>query len=492
MQWNPKITWFSSTAIISLLMAILLFWPGSEFSGLEISGSGIGTNLDPSNANGNSKSNGEGAAKPPDIMVNPGTITKTDGNAGGGTGGGNPPGLNQESPPLPPPGPDDKAIGEATDKSGKKSHFLTLTTGTNEVEKGESFDYQIRTRDEILPESLKPEVFINNEQKGAEFDVAVTGKGKDFRIRVTTKKGGKLDLEIREGTLLDTPSGKTYKLGKCIHYGKPVEVWEPITLKTKIDKMMVQPGEKVLYDMEFSPKPVAQEIDVGDFRNNQSTPVKFDGLKPGNSGWQMEARASEPGKIQLAFDKPFRGRSADGILLKSKGPWVDNKEVEVQTARLDIKGKMLLVIADTAFFRSNRNRIARLMTLAKGDFHPDPIFLLKSNGTLLPWDGTNPERDMPWAPEDLAKAWSAVPQALTRQTKTPEVGTFLLWPESSNQDTFSPVLKTTGSSERKLGLIGNPNRVPEELEKQLPAGNLLDLRTDWQALVGSIELQLVK
>lgn len=494
MKWNPVYTWSSSTAFMTALMAILLIWPETEGKTLVAIGPGtiipiqpepIPVPDKPKEPNEESNKKAENKSSPDNHGRGAGG-----GNKGGGDGTETNPGGNVIYPPI---GPNDKTQVEAADPSGKRTHFLTLSTNTDEVEKGQSFDYHLKTLDEILIESLKSEFFKNKETNGAKVDVTVTGKGKDFNIHVKTKTGGNLYLEIAEGTLLASPSGKTYKLGKCKHFGKPVEVWEPIVLTTKVDKLMVQPGEKVVYDIGMEPKPESFNLDQENFRNNQNTPVTFSGFKPTRTGWQMEATAMEPGKIQLAMNKPFEGRSAEGVKLKTKGPFVDKKEVEVQSARFEIKGKMLLVIADTQFFRSNRGRFARLMGLAKGKIHPDTIFLLNSKGNLIPCDGTAPVMETPWAAEELSKAWSALPLAMARQTKNPKVGTFLLWPESSNQDTFNPVLQAAQDQTRKLGLIGNSNKVFEDLEKkQVFAGNLLDLGTDWQALVGSIELQLGK
>jgi len=518
MKWNPGYTWSFSTALMSALMAILLIWPEAENGTLIANGPVTNPNNEieiipvpdkdrtttpedpneethkkpetnsPPNNDGGVPENGNGAEK------NQGNIGENgDDNTGRIGEGGFGFGTNRDGSVFyPPNGTYDKAFGQAVDPSGRRGHFLTLNTQTIEVEKGQSFDVRLKTKDNILINSLKSAVFKNSEPNGAKFDVAVTGKGKDFNIHVMTKTGGKLSLELADGTRLDTASGKTYKIGKFTHFGNPVEVWEPITLTTKVDKMTVQPGEKVVYDIGVKPRPETFDLDQDNFRNNRNTPVTFSGLKPTETGWQMEAAATEPGKIQLAWNQPFVGRSAEGVKLKTKGPFVDKKAVDVQSARFEIKGKMLLVIADTQFFRSNRGRFTSLMTLAKGDFHPDPIYLLKADGKLVPWDGTVPMGGNPWSPEDLAKCWTTLPQTLKAQTKTPEVGSFLLWPESSNQDNTTIAADSPQDSKRLLGLIGNPNRVSEELAKQLPVGNLLDLRTDWKAMVGSIELQIAR
>ena len=492
MKWNPVYTWSSSTAFMTALMAILLIWPETEGKTLVAIGSvtiqpiqpePIPVPDKPKEPNEESNKKAENKSSPDNHGRGAGG-----GNKGGGDGTETNPGGNVIYPPI---GPNDKTQVEAADPSGKRTHFLTLSTNTDEVEKGQSFDYHLKTLDEILIESLKSEFFKNKETNGAKVDVTVTGKGKDFNIHVETKTGGKLYLEIEEGTLLASPSGKTYKIGKCKHFGNPVEVWEPIVLTTKVDKLMVQLGEKVVYDIGMEPKAESFNLDQENFRNNQNTPVTFSGFKPIRTGWQMEATAMEPGKIQLAMNKPFEGRSAEGVKLKTKGPFVDKKEVEVQLARFEIKGKMLLVIADTQFFRVNGPRFKDLMELAKGVL-PDPILLLKANGKLVPWDGTPPMGESTWAPEDLAKCWTSLPQALKGQTKQPSVGSFLLWPESSNQDNTKLNKEGKQASKRLLGLIGNPNGVSEGLAKELPVGDLLDLRTEWKAMLGSIELQLVK
>ncbi len=504
MNWNPGYTWSFSTALMSALMAILLIWPEAESKTLVAIGPTtnpiIELELNPIPKN--HKESNKNPSNNDDILKEKGNRVQNNGkkmeeNGGDNIGrigeGGFGIGTNPDGTAFyPPVGTHDKAFGQVVDPSGKRSHFLTLNTKTDEVEKGDSFDYNLKTKDDILLNSLKNAVFKNSESNGATFEVEVTGKDKDFNIHVITKTGGKLSLEIEEGTRLDTPAGKTYKLGKCTHFGNPVEVWEPVVLTTKVDKGMVETGEKVVYDIGVKPRPESFNLDQNTFRNNRNTPVTFSGLKPTGTGWQMEAAASEPGKIQLAWNQPFVGRSAEGVKLKTKDTFVDKKTVEVQSARFEIKGKMLLVIADTQFFRNNRGRFTNLMSLAKGDFHPDPIYLLKADGKLIPWDGMPLMSGSPWAPEDLSKCWTTLPQALKAQTKRPSVGSFLLWPESANQDSTNLTQETNQTSKRLLGLIGNPNRVSEELAKQLPVGDLLDLRTDWKAMVGSIELQIAR
>jgi hypothetical protein len=271
-----------------------------------------------------------------------------------------------------------------------------------------------------------------------------------FRVGVRTKgTNGNIQLGIRDN--LDFCDSKN-NLCRIENNNNLIEgasssiipslVYGTVTLLTKSKEALV--GQDVQYDLDFRNHGIKLNSLKSDMFVNKNGPIaRISNIQPnGKNGFTLNATLDQPGSLQLVLAKGSELETVKGTKIGFKNDIKANQDVQFKSN--SFKGKVILVIVDTKFLRTNPDYFTVIATLANqpGPNHPDKPQILTKKG-LSPWAGKMPqagdkdsfdsEND-----NDFTEAWNLAQKEIENRNNNNPIKPFIIWADDTNIIKFAP------------------------------------------------------
>ena len=334
-----------------------------------------------------------------------------------------------------------------------------------------------------------------------------------FRVGVRTKgTNGNIQLGIRDN--LDFCDSKN-RLCRIENINNLVErdsasiipslVSNTVTLNPKSKETFV--GQDVQYDLQFPNHGIKLNSLKSDMFVNKNGPkARISNIQlNGKNGFTLNATLDQPGSLQLVLANKSELETVKGTKIGFKNDIEANQYVDFKS----FKGKVILVIVDTKFLRTNPDYFQVIATLANnpGPNHPDKPQILTKKG-LIPWDGNrlqaldkdkdsfDSEND-----NDFTEAWNLAQKEIENRNNNNPIKPFIIWADDSNIKKFDPNKNDDSNPNGKksnillhLVSLGN-NAALDGLivkEKLLKNDRWLDFKNMIQGFGGSVDIMLNK
>lgn len=301
-----------------------------------------------------------------------------------------------------------------------------------------------------------------------------------FRVGVRTKgTNGNIQLGIRD--YLDFQDSKN-NLCRIENINNLVErdtasiipslVSNTVQLLTKSKEALV--GQDVQYDLIFSnqfgikPNSLIPKM----FDNKIGPKARISNIQPnGKNGFTLNATLDQPGSLQLVLANGSELETVKGTKIGFKNDIEANQNVDFKSE--SFKGKVILVIVDTKFLRTNPDYFQVIATLANqpGPYHPDKPQILSKKG-LKTWDGKVPAAGLPFDSvndNDFTEAWNLAQKEFENRNNLKSIKPFLIWADGRDIQKFQPI-KISDNVVLHLVSLGN-NRALNQIIVKDKLGN---------------------
>lgn len=274
-----------------------------------------------------------------------------------------------------------------------------------------------------------------------------------FRVGVRTKgTNGNIQLGIRDNLDFRDSKDSVCRIENINNLVErdsasiiPSLVSNTVELSTKSKEALV--GQDVQYDLIFSnqfgikPNSLIPKM----FDNKIGPKARISNIQPnGKNGFTLNATLDQPGSLQLVLAKGSELETVKGTKIGFKNDIKANLDVQFKSE--SFKGKVILVIVDTKFLRTNPGYFQVIATLANnpGPNHPDKPQILTKKG-LIPWDGKrlqavdkdkdsfDSEND-----NDFTEAWNLAQKEIENRNNNNPIKPFIIWADDTNIKKFVP------------------------------------------------------
>lgn len=276
-------------------------------------------------------------------------------------------------------------------------------------------------------------------------------------------------------------------------------VYDTVQLLTKSKEALV--GQDVQYVLEFPNHGIKLNSLKSDMFVNKNGPTaRISNIQPnGKNSFTLNATLDQPGSLQLVLKNKSELETVKGTKIGFENDIKANQNVEYKSE--SFKGKVILIIVDTKFLRTNPDYFQVIATLANqpGPCHPDKPQILSKEG-LKTWDGKVPAVGVPFDSvndNDFTEAWNLAQKEFENRNNNNPIKPFLIWADDSNIKKFVPNKNDDASPDGKksnillhLFVLGRAQDLDVGIIKQLGNGRWSDFKIDTDAFVESLLLQL--
>ena len=276
-------------------------------------------------------------------------------------------------------------------------------------------------------------------------------------------------------------------------------VYDTVKLLTKSKEALV--GQDVQYDLEFPNHGIKLNSLKSDMFVNKNGPIaRISNIQPnGKNGFTLNATLDQPGSLQLVLAKKSELETMKGTKIGFENDIKANQNVEYKSE--SFKGKVILVIVDTKFLRTNPDYFQVIASLANqpGPNHPDKPQILNKNG-MKTWDGKVPAVGVPFDSvndNDFTEAWNFAQKVFENRNNSNPIKPVLIWADGMGIKQFAPNKNDNANLNAKksdtllhLVVLGCAEDLDGRIKKQLGNGRWSDFKIDTDAFVESLLLQL--